>query len=76
MFRAVLYADTTDDRANKLEDMYADATIMKYPQFMKHLIKDTFPKMKAWSIAHRVTERLPTFWTLNSRNLYVLLAKL
>ena len=31
-------------------------------------MKDTFPKMKAWSLAHRVTNKLPTS-SINTNNL-------
>ena len=56
----MLYAETEDERANKLEDLYADNSVNKYPQYQKHLIRDTFPKMQAWSIARRVSDKLPT----------------
>ena len=60
LFRAVLYADTEYQRSECLEEMYADEIINEYPQFQKHLKKDTFPKMQAWSIARRVSDNLPT----------------
>ena len=60
LFRAVLYADTVDSRAKKLEEMYADSTMLKYPLYQKHLEDNTFPKMGAWSLATRVLDKLPT----------------
>ena len=59
-FRAVLYAETQDELADHLENMYADEIVSKYPQFVKHLIRDIFPKMKAWSLERRISECLPT----------------
>ena len=59
-FRAVLYAETQEDLADRLEDLYADNIVLKYPQFIKHLRRDIFPKMKAWSIERRISECLPT----------------
>ena len=60
MFRRVLYAETEEELSDRLEEMYADATMIKYPQYQNHLIKDTFPKLKAWSIARRFADNLPT----------------
>ena len=60
LFRGVLYADTVEERAERLEEIYAHPTALKYPLYQRHLIKDTFPKMNEWSIARRVLERLPT----------------
>ena len=60
LFRAVLYADTADGRATKLEELYADNTMLKYPLYQKHLEENTLPKMGAWSLATRVIENLPT----------------
>ena len=59
-FRAVLYAETQEELADRLEDLYADDIVHKYPQFIKHLRRDIFPKMKAWSIERRISECLPT----------------
>ena len=47
LFREVLYAENEADLSDRLEEMYADPTVLKYPQFLKHLIKDTFPKVTA-----------------------------
>ena len=60
LFRQVLYAENEADLSDRLEEMYADPTVLKYPQFQKHLIKDTFPKMKAWSLSRRIADHLPT----------------
>ena len=60
VFRQVLYAENESDLADRLEEMYSDPTVLKYPQFQKHLMKDTLPKMKAWSISRRITDHLPT----------------
>ena len=59
-FRAVLYAETKDELADHLEHLYADDIVNKYPQFVKHLRRDIFPKMKAWSLERRISECLPT----------------
>ena len=60
LFRRVLYAETEDELSVRLEEMYADPILHQYPQYQKHLIKDTFPKMCAWSISRRIAEKLPT----------------
>ena len=59
-FRAVLYAASKSELSECLEELYADETVNKYPQFIKHLIRDTLPKMKSWSLERRITDRLPT----------------
>ena len=59
-FRKVLYAETESELSEKLEELYANATALKYPQFQKHMTRDTLPKLKAWSIARRNVEKLPT----------------
>ena len=60
LFRNVLYAESEDDMSNQLEMMYADPVCNKYPQYQAHLMRDTFPKMNAWSLSHRITNKLPT----------------
>ena len=60
LFRKVLYADTPDQLADRLEDLYSSPVVFKYPQYQKHLIKNTFPKISAWNLAHRKTQNLPT----------------
>ena len=60
LFRRVLYAETEADLSSRLEDMYADKTMLKYPVYQKHLMKDTFPNMKSWSLERRISEELPT----------------
>ena len=57
MFRRVLYAETEEELSDRLEEMYADATMNMYPQYQKHLVKDTFPKLKSWSIALKVHDQ-------------------
>ena len=64
LFRNVLYAETDSELSDKLEDLYADDTVNKYPQFFHHLQKHTLPKIKAWSVQRRIAECLPT----NSHN--------
>ena len=60
LFRNVLYAQTDEELSDRLEELYADDTVHKYSQFYQHLLKHTFPKMKAWSIQRRISEKLPT----------------
>ena len=60
MFRQVLYAETVAELADRLEEMYSDPIMHKYPQYQRHLMKDTFPKMEAWSINRRIADHLPT----------------
>ena len=60
LFRNVLYAETADQLSARLEDMYSNPVMLKYPQYQKHLLRDTFPKMTAWSIFHRISQKLPT----------------
>ena len=60
LFRNVLYTETETELSEKLEEIYADATVNKYPQFHHHLQKRTFPKIKAWSVQRRISESLPT----------------
>ena len=59
-FRSVLYAESRSELSDSLEDLYADETCNKYPQFVQHLRKDTFPKIQAWSLQRRISDRLPT----------------
>ena len=60
LFRKVLYSETDGELSDRLEDLYADPVILKYPQYQKHLMKDTFPKMRSWNIARRIVDKLPT----------------
>ena len=60
LFRNVLYAETEDEVSERLEEVYASEIVLKYPQFQRHLKKDTLPKLKAWSIARRISDKLPT----------------
>lgn len=57
LFRRVLYAESEEELSDRLEEMYADATMNMYPQYQKHLVKDTFPKLKSWSIALKVHDQ-------------------
>ena len=59
-FRDVLYAESKQELSERLEELYADETVNSYPQFVKHLRRDTFPKIKSWSLERRVTDSLPT----------------
>ena len=59
-FRAVLYAETQEELADNLEDLHNDDIVNKYPQYIEHLRRDVFPKMKAWSIERRISDCLPT----------------
>jgi hypothetical protein len=60
LFKRVLYAEDDGELSERLEDMYADPICLKYPQYQSHLMVDTFPKMKAWSLSHRISQKLPT----------------
>ena len=68
LFRNVLYAETDGEVSDRLEELYSNTIALKYPQYQRHLMKDTFPKMKAWSIARRITHKLPTS-SQNTNNL-------
>ena len=69
LFRDVLYAECEEELSNKLELLYADPVYNRHPQYQEHLDKDTFPKMEAWSLAHRIMKKLPT--SNNNTNNYV-----
>ena len=69
LLRKVMYAETPWELSNTLEELYADEVVHLYPQFIKHLLKDSLPKLKAWSIARRISEKLPT--SNNNTNNYV-----
>ena len=68
MFRYVLYSETEWELSGRLEELYADVTVNKYSTFHHHLLKNTFPKMEAWSIQRRISEKLPTS-SYNTNNL-------
>ena len=69
-FKQVVYAESETELSNKLEELYADPVCIKYPQYQKHLIVDTFPKIHAWSLSHRISKNLPTS-NNNTNNLVV-----
>ena len=69
LFRAVLYAESETELSECLELMFSNKVCLKYPQYQAHLMRDTFPKMKAWSMAHRILNKLPT--SNNNTNNYV-----
>ena len=60
LFRNVLYAQSADELSVQLVRLYADPVYKRYPQYKTHLIEDTFPEMEAWSLSHRVINKLPT----------------
>ena len=60
VFRNVLYAQTPEDLSDMLEELYRNKTVLKYPQFQRHLIKDTIPKIQSWSLSRRNQDKLPT----------------
>ena len=60
LFRQVLYSENESDLSENLENVYASSVSLKYPNFQAHLMFDIFPKMKAWCMEHRVTNKLPT----------------
>ena len=60
LFRQVVYAETEEELMIKLENMQADSVYQMYPQFQEHMMKDTLPKIKSWSISRRVADNLPT----------------
>ena len=68
MFRNVLYSETEWELSGRLEELYADVTVNKYSKFHHHLMKHTFPKIEAWSIQRRISEKLPTS-SYNTNNL-------
>ena len=69
LFRSVLYAESESELSDSLEQMYASPVCLRYPQYQAHLMRDTFPKIKAWSMLHRITNLLPT--SGNNTNNYV-----
>ena len=60
LFRQVLYSENETDLSENLENLYASSVSLKYPNFQAHLMFDIFPKMNAWCMEHRVTNKLPT----------------
>ena len=60
LFRDVLYAECEEKLSNKLKVLYADPVYNRYPQYQEHLGNDAFPKIDAWSLAHRFKNKLPT----------------
>ena len=59
-FKQAVYAEREMDQSDKLEGLSADPVCIKYLQYQKHLIVDTFPKIHAWSCSHRISNNLPT----------------
>ena len=59
-----------EELSAQLEIVYADPVGLKYPipQYQRHLTRYTFPKMAAWSLAHRITNKLTNF-NNNTNNL-------
>ena len=55
-----MYAESETELSDKLEELYANPVCIKYRQYQKHLIVDTFPKIAAWSLSHRISNNLPT----------------
>ena len=59
-FRKVLYSENEWELSENLEELYSDVKVNKYPGFIKHLMRDTFPKIDAWCLQRRITDKLPT----------------
>ena len=59
-FKQAVYAERETNQSDKLEELSADPVCIKYLQYQKHLIVDTFPKIHAWSCSHRISNNLPT----------------
>ena len=60
LFRNVVYAESEPKLDDCLKILYADPIFQKYPLFKLHLERDTLPKKDAWSLAHRISAKLPT----------------
>ena len=60
LFKQVVYAESESDLSDRLEELYAAPVCNKYPQYQKHLIVDTLPKINAWSLSNRNCNNLPT----------------
>ena len=53
LFRKVAFAETEDDLDDATDELFSNPVSLKYPNFLKHLKDDTFPKINSWSIAKR-----------------------
>ena len=60
LFRQVLYSENEAELSNNLEEMYASPVCHKYPNFQAHLMSHILPRIDAWCLEHRVTNKLPT----------------
>ena len=68
LFRSVVYARSEGELQDKLEELYSAPVIQKYPQYQKHLMQNTLPRIERWSLYHRVAKKLPTS-SFNTTNL-------
>ena len=59
-FRSILYSETEDELSENMDKLYEDPKVVKYPKFIHHLEKDTFPKIEAWCLKRRIVDELPT----------------
>ena len=67
MFKAVVYASTSDQYAEARQNLYDDETIKKYPGYIHHLEVQYFARYEDWAMCVRNEEKLPTH-NCNSNN--------
>ena len=60
LFRQVLYSESEAQLSDNLEEMYASPVCLKYPNFQAHLMSKILPRINAWCLEHKVTNKLPT----------------
>ena len=60
IFRDVLYSKTETELTEHLENLNSNPVCLKYPTYQDHMVSDIFPKMSAWCLEYRVTNKLPT----------------
>ena len=67
LFKAVVYASTSEQYAEARQNLYDDETIKKYPGYIHHLEIQYFARHEDWAMCVRNEEKLPTH-NCNSNN--------
>ena len=60
LFKKLVYAQTSDEFEEKEKELFDDATVKKYPQFVAHIKNDILTRKPEWALSERINSKLPT----------------
>ena len=60
LFTALVYAKTDEEYNTMGKDLLQNATVAKYPQFLRHVQNDILPRKAEWAVSERIERNLST----------------